>query len=156
MPGSDAKAEVTLIEMLAVMLIIALVASLATIMVPGTGRAGLKAVVMETAALFRRERLAAILTRNDRHISLDGGRREFVNGGDKVAIPPDVVVDVLGADAAWSGRLAVVAFHADGASSGAVLKFIRERAQYEIRVNWYTGAVSIGTLIVSAGKRVSL
>lgn len=145
MPGNDRKAGFTLIEMMAVMMIIALVASLATMMVPGTGRAGLKAVVMKTAALFRRERLAAILTRSDRHVSLDGSQRELIgDSGDEVAIPGDVVVDVLGADAAWSRRLAVVVFHADGASSGAVLKFSRERAQYEIRVNWYTGGVSVG------------
>lgn len=145
MPSTDSKAGFTLIEMMAVMMIIALVASLAIMMVPGTGRSGLKAVVMETAALFRRERLGAILTRNDRHVSLDGGHRELIGeSGDKVVIPRDVVVDVLGADASWSGRLAVVVFHADGASSGTVLKFSRERAQYEISVNWYTGGVSIG------------
>jgi len=144
MPRPEPKAGFTLIEMMAVMLIIALVASLATMMVPGTGRAGLKTVVMQTAALFRRERLAAILTRTDRHVTLDGERRELIgDGGGDVSIPRDVVLDVLGEDAASSGRLAVVAFHADGGSSGAVLRFSRERTQYEIRVNWYTGAVSI-------------
>lgn len=145
MPGNELKAGFTLIEMMAVMTIVALVAALATMMVPGTGRAGVKAVVMQTAALFRRERLAAILTRSDRQVSLDGGRRELIgDDGGEVAIPTDVVVDVLGADAAGSERLSVVVFHADGASSGAVLKFSRERAQYEIRVNWYTGGVSVG------------
>lgn len=145
MLATDLKAGFTLIEMMAVMMIIALVASLATMMVPGTGRAGLKTLVMETAALFRRERLGAILTRSDRHVSLDGDQRELIgDSGDKVVIPRDVVVDVLGADASWSGRLAVVVFHADGASSGAVLKISRERAEYEIRVNWYTGGVSVG------------
>ena len=37
----------------------------------------------------------------------------------------------------------VVRFHPDGASSGAVLRLSREKAEYEIRVNWYTGGVSI-------------
>ncbi|MHB8884543.1 MAG: prepilin-type N-terminal cleavage/methylation domain-containing protein [Methylovirgula sp.] len=147
MPRADPKAGFTLIEMLAVMSIIALVASLVTMVVPGTGRAGLEAAAMKTAALFRRERLAAILTRSDRHISLDGNRRELIgDDGGVVAIPRDVVVNLLGADATWSGRLAVVVFHPDGASSGAVLKLSRERAQYEIRVNWYTGGVSVGAL----------
>jgi general secretion pathway protein H len=141
----DREAGFTLIEVIAVMLIIALVASLAATMMPGTGRAGLKALTLQTASLLRRERLGAILTGRDREVSLDGERRVLVgDGGDIVALPRDVVVDILGADARWSGRQAVVRFHPDGASTGAVLKLSREKAEYEIRVNWYTGGVAIG------------
>jgi general secretion pathway protein H len=144
MPGIDAKAGFTLIEMMAVMLIVALVATLAVAMVPGTERAGLKAVVMDAVALLRHERLGAIMTGRERHVSLDGGRRVLIGeDGDKVVIPADVAVDILGADAEWSGRRAVALFRADGASSGAVLKFSREKAEYEIRVNWYTGGVTV-------------
>jgi general secretion pathway protein H len=126
------------------MLIIALVASLAITIVPGTGRARLKAVTLETAALLRRERLGAMLTGRDRHVSLDGERRILVgDGGDVVAIPRDVIVDVLGVTELRTDRFAVVRFHPDGASSGAVLKLSREKAEYEIRVNWYTGGVAI-------------
>ena len=135
----------TLIEVMAVMLIIALVASLAVTMMPGTGRAGLKAVTLQAASLLRRERLGAILTGRDREVSLDGERRALVgDGGDTVTLPRDIVVDILGADALWSGRQAVVRFYPDGASTGAVLKLSREKAEYEIRVNWYTGGVAIG------------
>lgn len=138
------RAGFTLIEVVAVMLIIALVASLAVTMMPGTGRGGLKALTLETAALLRRERLGAVLTGRDRQVSLDGERRVLVgDGGDVLAIPRDVALDVLGIDALWSGRQAVVRFTPDGASTGAVLKLSRENAEYEIRVNWYTGGVAI-------------
>ena len=138
------KSGFTLIEVMAVMLIIALVASLVAVMTPGTGRAKLKALTLEIAALLRRERLGAILTGHDRQISLDDERRMLVgDGGGVIAVPPDVVVDVLGANELWGGRLAVVRFHPDGASSGAVLRLSREGAQYEVRVNWYTGGVAI-------------
>jgi general secretion pathway protein H len=141
----DRGAGFTLIEVIAVMLIIALVASLALTMMPGTGRAGLKALTLQTASLLRRERLGAILTGSDREVSLDGERRVLVgDGGDIVVLPRDIVLDILGADALWSGRQAVVRFHPDGASTGAVLKLSREKAEYEIRVNWYTGSVAIG------------
>jgi general secretion pathway protein H len=140
----DRGAGFTLIEVIAVMLIIALVASLAVTMMPGTGRAGLKALTLQTAALLRRERLGAVLTGRDREVSLDGERRVLVgDGGDIVALPRDIVLDILGADELWSGRQAVVRFHPDGASTGAVLKLSREKAEYEIRVNWYTGGVAI-------------
>lgn len=140
----DRRAGFTLIEVVAVMMIIALVASLAVTKMSGTGRGGLKALTLEAAALLRRERLGAVLTGQDRQVSLDGERRELVgDGGGVLAIPRDVVLDVLGIDAVWSGRQAVVRFAPDGASTGAVLKLSRENAEYEIRVNWYTGGVAI-------------
>jgi len=141
----DRGSGFTLIEVIAVMLIIALVASLAVTNMPGTGRAGLRALTLQTASLLRRERLGAILTGRDREVSLDGERRILVgDGGDIVALPRDIAVDILGVDALWSGRQAVVRFHPDGASTGAVMKLSREKAGYEIRVNWYTGGIAIG------------
>jgi len=126
------------------MLIIALVASLAVTMMPGTGRGRLKALALETAALLRRERLGAVMTGQERRVSVVGEQRVLIgDGGDVVAVPGDVVLDILGIDALWSGRQAVVRFHPDGASTGAVLKLSREKVEYEIRVNWYTGGVAI-------------
>jgi general secretion pathway protein H len=142
--SSDRKAGFTLIEVVAVMVIIALIASLSITMIPGTGRARLKALTLETAALLRRERIGAILTGRERQVSLDGERRVLVSdGGDVVAIPKDVIVDILGVNELWADRSAVVRFHPDGASSGAVLRLSREKAEYEIRVNWYTGGIAI-------------
>ena len=141
---SRSESGFTLLELMAVMLIIALVASLVITMTPGTGRAGLKAVTLQSAALLRRERTQAILAARERHISLDGGRRLLVGeDGDTVSIPRDVAVDLLGADAVWSGRQAVVRFDPDGASTGAVMRLSREKAHYEVRVNWFTGSVDV-------------
>jgi general secretion pathway protein H len=138
------RAGFTLIEVAAALLIIALVASLAITMTRGTGRAGLHALALETASLLRRERLGAVLTGRDRDVSLDAERRVLRGEtGDVVALPTDVVLDVLGVDAVWSGRVAVARFHPDGSSTGAVLKLSREKTEYEVRVNWYTGAVAI-------------
>jgi general secretion pathway protein H len=140
----DRKGGFTLIEMVAVMLIIALVAGLAVSFMAGTGRAQLEALALKTAALFRRERQGAILTGQSRLVSLDFNARSLIgDSGDEVAIPRDVVVDVLGADAQWEGRRAVVRFEPDGASTGTVLRLSREGVGYEVRVNWFTGGVAV-------------
>jgi general secretion pathway protein H len=142
--STDQRSGFTLIEMVAVMLIVALVASLVATITPGTGRAQLKSLTLQVAALLRRERLAAILSGRQRHVSLDDERRMLVgDAGESIAVPRDVVLNLLGVDEVWSGRLAVVRFEPDGASSGAVLRLSREGAQYEVRVNWYTGGVSV-------------
>jgi len=140
------NAGFTLIEVVAVMLIIALLSGLAVAFMSGTGRAQLKAVALDTAALFRRERLGAVLTGRNRVVSLDGEHRSLVgDGGHVVAVPRDVAVDVLGVDEQWSGRRMVVRFHPDGSSSGTVLRLSRQGTEYEIRVNWYTGGVAVAT-----------
>ncbi len=140
----NGRSGFTLIEILAVMLIIALVSSLAVTLLPGTGRAKLKAVSLQAAALLRRERVGAMLTGHERRVVLDSRRRRLVgDSGDAVIIPDDVAVDVLGAGETRAGGLGVVGFHPDGASTGGVLRLSRERAQYDIRVNWYTGGVEI-------------
>ena len=142
--STDRQAGFTLVEVAAVMLIIALVASLVVALTPGTGRVQLKTVALETAALLRRERLDAILTGHARQVLIDGEHRALVGEGRKpVLIPRDVVLDVLGVDDPWWGRRSLVRFEPDGASTGAVVKLSRQEAQYEIRVNWYTGAVAV-------------
>ena len=144
MSSADRQAGFTLIETMAVMLIVALIASLAVPMMRGTGRGSLKALTLETADLLRRERLGAILTRRVRHVSIDGERRTVLgDGGKAIRIPDDVALDVLGVNETWSGRRSLVRFETDGSSSGTVLKFARAGLGYEIRVNWYTGGVTI-------------
>jgi general secretion pathway protein H len=143
MSDADREGGFSLIEVVAVMLVIAMVAGLVVTFTRGTGRPQLKAVALETAALFRRERLGAIMTGRERRVALDGERRLFVGDGGAVSIPEDVAVNVVGIDERWSGRQAVVRFHPDGASSGTVLTLSRQGAEYEVRVNWYTGGVAV-------------
>ena len=135
----------TLIEMLAATLIVAMIASLTILSIPGTGRSGLKAVTMEAASLFRRERATALQTRSERRIRLDPVGRRLVgeDGAAAVAIPADVTVDLLGADNA--GGAGDLVFYPDGESSGGAFLFSREGAEYEVRVNWYTGGVAIAS-----------
>jgi general secretion pathway protein H len=139
----DPRAGSTLIEMMAVMVIVAMLASLVGVVVPGTGRAKLKALTLQTASMLRRERLAAVLTGVSRQVSLDAETRQLVGRSGSIALPRDVVLDVVGVDEVWSGRQAVVRFLPDGASSGAVLKFSWNEVRNEVDVNWYNGRVAV-------------
>jgi general secretion pathway protein H len=143
MSTADRRAGFTLLELAAVMLIVALLATLAVLMTPGSGRSELKAVTLAAAALLRRERIGALLTGRERAVSLDGVSRKLIgDSGDIVAIPRDITLDVLSAREE-APRLTVVRFRPDGASTGAALRFSREKVRYEIHVNWYTGGVAI-------------
>jgi general secretion pathway protein H len=144
-PYDKSKQGFTLVEMAAVMLIVAMMAALVVMMRPGVGRPELKALTLEAASLLRRTRMEAILSKGDRAVRLDGQQRALIGGGgDAVRIPDDVTVDVLGEDDEAGEGEPLLVFHADGGSSGGVFRFSREAAQYEVRVNWYTGGVAVG------------
>ena len=126
------------------MAIVALIASLVLPVAHGTGRPRLQALALETATLFRAERVGAVLTGRVRRVSIDGEQRLLIgDGGGRVRIPNDVTLDLLGVKEPWAGRRLVVRFEADGSSSGTVLRLVRGGAGYEIRVNWYTGGVTV-------------
>jgi general secretion pathway protein H len=147
MSSIESKAGFSLLEMMAVMLIIALVSTLVIAATPGTGRGGLEALALDTAAMLRRERVNAILVGRSAEVWLDSEHRVLIaDDGDRIAIPKDIVLDLLGVDVQWDGRPAVARFDPDGSSSGAVLRFSREGIGYEIRVNWYTGAVAVAAM----------
>lgn len=126
------------------MMIVALMSGLVTTWTLGSGKAKLKAVALDAVALLRRERLGAMLSGHPRHVALDGSTRALVGeSGGKVVVPDDVSLDLLAQDGASGTLQAVVRFEPDGASTGAALVFVRERARYEVRVDWFTGRVSI-------------
>ncbi len=126
------------------MLIISLVALLVVSLPPGSGRAQLKALTLETAALLRRERVGAIFTGHVRRVMIENEPRALLGeGGNAVLIPPDVALDVLGVNDQQAEHLSIIQFLPDGSSTGAVIKLSRQEAEYEIRVNWFTGAVAI-------------
>jgi general secretion pathway protein H len=130
--------------MMAVMAIVAVIASLVLPMAQGTGRPRLQALALETATLIRTERVGAVLTGRVRRVSIDGERRLLIgDGGRWVRIPDDVTLDLLGTKEPWAGKRLIVRFEADGSCSGAVIRLVRGGAAYEIRVNWYTGGVSV-------------
>jgi general secretion pathway protein H len=140
----EAQRGFTLVETMAVMMIVALVASIAVAMTKGTGRGELKSLALEAADLLRRERLGAVLTGRRRHVFIAGeDRRLFGEGRKTVTIPADVVLDLIGTDASMTGRRLVVRFEPDGSSSGAALRVARGGFGYEVRVNWYTGGVAV-------------
>ena len=88
MSSAEGRAGFTLVETLGVMLIVALIATLAMPTGRGTGRGQLKALALETADLMRRERVGAVLTRRLRHVSVDGDARMLV--GDETGDLPSI------------------------------------------------------------------
>ena len=150
MEAGHAEAGFTLLE---IVCIVAILAILAAILLPafprGTSRARLEAFAIETAALLKADRNAAVRRRLPVATQIDATGRTIRSGatGRVVQLPSDV-----GFNATLASRCAqrpagpTIRFFASGMSCGGVLAFTRLGTGYEIRVNWLTGGVEVATL----------
>jgi general secretion pathway protein H len=129
---------------------LAIVAMLAAIVLPAmpraTSRARLEAYAVETAALLKADRNAAVR----RHVPVEtelSAAARFIRSGagaGLVQLPDDVHFDALLA-ARCAGRTAgaSIAFFPSGMSCGGTIALTRPGAGFQIRVNWLTGGVDV-------------
>lgn len=143
----DPQAGFTLLEMVCV---IAIVAMLAAVLMPnlsrGTSRPRLEAYAVETAALLKSDRTAAMVGRVPVATRVDARERVLRSGasGRTLQVPDDVDVSaVLPARCNDRPAGATITFFATGMSCGGTIVLSRLDAAYEIRVNWLTGGIEI-------------
>lgn len=142
-----AEAGFTLLELLAVLVIL----GLAAVAVIQAGRASsqtaqVRSFLIQAEAMMRQARTTAIETMADQDVVIDTEGRKLVDAtrGRTLAVPPGVSLD---------GKLArvpeadkngfVVRFYPSGGSSGGSLPFRFRNQIYELRINWLTGAADV-------------
>jgi general secretion pathway protein H len=147
---SHPEAGFTLIE---IVCIVAIFAILAAILLPafprGTSRSRLEAFAIETAALLKADRNAAVRRRMPVVTQVDAMGRTIRSGatGRVVRVPNDVGFDaVLAARCNQRPAGPTIRFFASGMSCGGVIALTRLGTGYEIRVNWLTGGVEVAAL----------
>jgi len=137
----------TLVEVLAVLVVLALVVGLAATQL-GTrhGGAALEAAAHEIASRCRAARAAAIRQAESRAVVIDMGTRVVTAGAD---VPPFRIAESIGVTSETSaaerqgGKVAGIRFFPNGASTGGKVRLETERQAYEVRVNWLTGRVVV-------------
>jgi len=143
MPTSrtEAQAGFTLLELLAVLVIVALAASA----VLSVGRSSLESArvrsfLIDSEAMFREARTAAIARHVPTAVVIDteGRRLNFPATGRSLAVPPGVTLDARVAQSE-DGAPPAIRFFPSGASSGGELSFQYRGRAYALRVNWLTG-----------------
>ena len=130
--------------------VLAIVAILAAIVIPalprGTSRARLESYAVETAAMLKADRNAAIRNRVQVVTEIDAPQRIVRSGvtGRVIRVPDDVSFDALLA-ARCNQRPAgqTIRFFASGMSCGGAIALTRLGVGYEVRVNWLTGGVEV-------------
>jgi general secretion pathway protein H len=138
--------------LLEIVCVLAILAMLAAVLMPnnlsGTSRPRLEAYALETAAMLKADRTAAVLRRAQIATEVNAPSRFIRSGatGRVVRYPRDVTVEATLPELCH-GRPArsTIGFLPSGMSCGGAITLSRLGGGYEIRVNWLTG----GTAVVS-------
>jgi general secretion pathway protein H len=141
------EAGFTLIEAVAVLAIVALLAGLVLPMQPhGTTRPQLEAYALRVAALLKADRNAALRRRARVETLLSPATRKIVSGAGagEVRLPRDIAFDAIVADTC-AGRAngSAIDFLPSGMSCGGTIALARPGAAYHVRITWLTGGVDI-------------
>jgi general secretion pathway protein H len=130
-----------------VIAIMAFIAAMAMPMLPrGTSRSRLESYAIETAAVLKADRNAAIRRRTETTTEVNAKSRRIRSGstGRVVQMPSDVEFDALLAERCERRPAgSAIHFFLSGMSCGGVIALSRPGIGYQVRVNWLTGGVDI-------------
>lgn len=148
--SANGSAGFTLMEVLAVLVIIAMTAAaISTLYRSPSGSAQIKTAALLAASRLRDLRANAMTSGNERvaTIHVDARAMEFSDGSAPISFSRAMKMEVTAADSEnRSPTETGVRFYPNGSSTGATINLEIEGRGYEIRVNWLTGRVSTGAL----------
>ncbi|MDX2159239.1 MAG: prepilin-type N-terminal cleavage/methylation domain-containing protein [Hyphomicrobiaceae bacterium] len=134
----------TLVEVLASLVILALVAGMTLRLARPGDRLTVGALAAKAASLARRARDRAIATGQDATLRIDLVQRVIIaHGARPLSIPEDVTVEAITSSSEQVAGIGGIRFFADGSSTGGVIRLGRVGSQHEIRINWFSGRVRI-------------
>lgn len=142
-----AESGFTLLEMVCVLAIIALLAAIALPAIPrATSRTALESYALQTAALLKGDRNAAIRVGGVVETELSSQSKTIRSGasGRVVQLPGDVTFNAILADQC-GGRASgtAIQFLPSGMSCGGTIFLGRPGAAFEVRITWLTGGIEV-------------
>lgn len=136
----------TLVEMLAVLTLIALVAGVAAGLIGSNlGSAKTRAAVRDLTAALRQTRGLAIVNGEARSLEIDVDARTYqVPGKSAVQLPEELSMKLLTAATEQTGdSKGLIRFFPDGSSSGGRITLKRDDHEWRVEIAWLTGEVRI-------------
>ncbi|OLP57745.1 hypothetical protein BJF93_12820 [Xaviernesmea oryzae] len=135
----------TLVETLAALAVVALGTMIVTpALTIVTSPMRLGPLAADIAALLVQARSVAIATNGEAAAIVDPVGGIVSAGARRISMPPGVALDLIAAEscrAAGSG--VAITFSPSGSSCGAVMQLAQGERRLKIRVDWYSGHVSI-------------
>ena len=139
----------TLFELLAVLTIIAIgLGAVMHLMPSGSGNGQLRANASALANELRSARVLAINAQRQSVVRIDATSRLVRATGQKapLQLAESIKLRITAADSEQTASgLAGIRFFPNGSSSGGTVVLKQNGSVYEVRVNWLTGRVSVGS-----------
>ncbi|MEI7035431.1 GspH/FimT family pseudopilin [Fulvimonas yonginensis] len=138
----------TLLEMLAVILLIGIAAAAVSVSVSqGLASARVRAASVELAAALRATRAQAIVKGKDQTFDLDIRDASYTAaGGHEVRLPKGMRLSITSArEDQPDDHTGRIRFFPDGSSTGGHIVLQRGGRRWQVNVAWLTGAVSVVT-----------
>ena len=148
MPGNDSQRGYSLLELLAVLVLMATVAATVMPRFIGTGTTDTQAAARTLAAGLRRARSQAIQHSHTASLTLDVQRREFeLSFEDRTRkLPRGVRLKLFTArSAVETAERGAIRFFPDGGSTGGRITVAGPNKEILVDVDWLTGRVSVLT-----------
>ena len=147
-PGSRVPASrgFTLLEMIVVMLIIAMMASLlGTSVVGRMDSVKVATAARDLTAALRYTRSQAVLHRQEQFLELNLETKSYVAAGQKsVQLPESMELKLLTAQSEVSSdKVGRIRFFADGGSTGGRVTLISGGREWKVKVSWLTGEITM-------------
>lgn len=136
----------TIIEILAVVALIALAVTVVSVSVGGGLKgAKVKAASRDLVAALRYTRGQAIVKRETKTVSVDVDKRRYKATGKKwVELPQDMSMKLFTARSELEEEgVGRIRFFPDGSSTGGHIDLLRDDATWRVEVLWLTGEVSL-------------
>ena len=144
-PRAQRAAGFTLIEMLAVIVLLAIAVSVTAVALHGRSRGALNVAAQEIAAGLRDTRTRSMATGKPQWFTLDLGGRSFAAPGrEPRRLPPDATLQVTSPAEGGAPGLARIGYFPDGSSSGGNITLGEDHRSLRVDVDWLTGAVTVG------------
>ncbi len=136
----------TLLEMIVVMLIIAMMASLlGTSVVGRMDSVKVATAARDLTAALRYTRSQAVLHRQEQYLELNLETKSYVAAGQKsVQLPESMELKLLTAQSEVSSdKVGRIRFFADGGSTGGRVTLISGGREWKVKVSWLTGEITM-------------
>ncbi len=144
--GEYRQAGFTLVELLAVLTIMALLLMAApALLTTGRSAADAKAAALALAVELRAARGAAVVSQREAGVTLDiaAGTYAATQGGATHRLPGEMGLRFRGPADEVRGAIATIRFFPDGSSSGGELRLSYAGREHLVEVHWLSGKVTV-------------
>ena len=135
----------TLLELLVVIMIIALMTTLAGVNLHGKERTNLESIARTLMIDLRYVRSKAMVDNIDAEITIDVAAKTYFSRQAKIerSFPQTIAVAITVDERDVTGNRGKIVFYPDGSSSGGNIRLTRNARQMEVTTTWLNGYVTM-------------